>query len=85
MRQTITRRHGISAAAAAAVLAAAVWVAGAARSAEPVVTQTIEPPEIALGSAAQLTVTESGDDAPRLAPPSVPGLDFVAVGQSQRV
>ena len=85
MRQTITRRHGISAAAAAAVLAAAVWVAGAARAAEPVVTQSIEPAEIALGSAAQLTVTESGDDTPRLAPPSVPGLDFVAVGQSQRV
>jgi len=79
MRPNAIRRHGIWAA-----IAAGIFVACAARAAGSV-TQTIEPSEIALGSAAQLTVTASGDGTQRIAPPTVPGLEFVAVGQSQRV
>ena len=47
-------------------------------------SQQIEPATIALGEAAQLTVTASGDSA-EISPPMVPGLEFVAVGQSQRI
>jgi hypothetical protein len=57
-------------------------MAGVAQSA---VTQSIEPQRIDLGEAAQLTIAESGDDAQTITPPMVAGLEFVAVGQSQRV
>jgi hypothetical protein len=48
------------------------------------VSQRIEPATIAIGDAAQLTVTSSGDSA-QVTAPMVAGLEFVAVGQSQRI
>jgi hypothetical protein len=48
------------------------------------VSQQIEPATIALGQAAQLTVTASGDSA-QVTAPMVAGLEFVAVGQAQRI
>lgn len=48
------------------------------------ISQRIEPANIGVGEAAQLTITASGSDTPQITPPMVPGLEFVAVGQSQR-
>jgi hypothetical protein len=62
-------------------LLAVLWLSIA--EAAPIVSQQIEPATIALGSAARLTVTASGDTA--ITPPMVPGLEFVAVGQSRRI
>jgi hypothetical protein len=63
----------------------ALLIAGAAFAADPQITATITPKEIALGSEAQLTITASGDDLPALGPPVIPGLDFAPVGQSRRI
>jgi hypothetical protein len=49
------------------------------------VLQSIEPSTIALGGSAQLTITAIGSEAPPITPPMVPGLEFLAVGQSQQV
>ena len=62
-----------------------VLLAGAASASSPVVTQRIEPSTIALGDSAQLTISESGDGASPITPPMVQGLQFLAVGQSQRI
>ena len=64
------------------------WVALAAALAsvaQAATTQTIEPATIGLGQAAQLTISASGADAASITPPMVSGLEFVAVGQSQRI
>ena len=63
-------------------MAAAASLAGVAQAA---VTQTIEPATIGLGGSAQLTISASGADAGAIAPPMVSGLEFLAVGQSQRL
>jgi hypothetical protein len=47
--------------------------------------QSIEPSTIPLGDSAQLTITSIGSDMPGITPPMVPGLEFLAVGQSQQV
>jgi hypothetical protein len=67
-----------------AATALGVLLATAAFS-EPQVTERIEPDRITLGQAAQLTIAASGTDTPAITPPMVAGLEFVAVGQSQRV
>jgi hypothetical protein len=57
--------------------------AGVAEAAAPL-SEQLEPAEIPLGSAAQLTISDSGGGA-SFSPPTVPGLEFVAVGQSTQV
>ncbi len=47
--------------------------------------QSIEPSTISLGGSAQLTITSIGGETPPITPPMVPGLEFLAVGQSQQV
>ncbi len=47
--------------------------------------QSIEPSTISLGGSAQLTITSIGGETPAITPPMVPGLEFLAVGQSQQV
>jgi hypothetical protein len=61
-----------------------VLLAGGAL-AQPQVTESIEPDKITLGEAAQLTIAVSGSGTPAITPPMVSGLEFVAVGQSQRI
>ena len=62
-------------------LAGVAWLNAAAAATE--ISQQIEPTTIALGSAARLTVSAS--DGTAITPPMVAGLEFVAVGQSQRL
>ena len=64
---------------------AAVLLCGAAHASSPALTQQIEPSSIALGESAQLTISESGDTTSSITPPMVQGLQFLAVGQSQRI
>jgi hypothetical protein len=52
--------------------------------AQPAVAERIDPAEIALGEAARLTITLSGGNS-RVTPPVVPGLAFLAIGQSQQI
>jgi len=66
------------------VIAALLLAAGAAYGA-PSVTQQIEPAEIALGEAAQLTIATLGNTQTPIAPPVIAGLEFVAVGQSSQM
>jgi hypothetical protein len=47
--------------------------------------QSIEPSTIPLGASARLSITSIGSDMPAITPPMVPGLEFLAVGQSQQV
>ncbi len=47
--------------------------------------QSIEPSTISLGASAQLTITSIGSEMPAITPPMVPGLEFLAIGQSQQV
>jgi hypothetical protein len=47
--------------------------------------QSIEPSTISLGGSAQLSITSIGSEMPAITPPMVPGLEFLAVGQSQQV
>lgn len=54
-------------------------------AAHATVTQQIEPAQIGLGEAAQLTIAASGDSTQPISPPMVAGLDFIALSQSQRV
>jgi hypothetical protein len=74
--------HGnrLPAAMAGLIALATVTSAGAAA-----VTEQIEPAQITLGQTAQLTITASGDAHSALAPPVIPGLEFVAVGQSSQM
>jgi len=75
----IARVKQLVAAATLAVLLAPIALA------EPQVTERIQPEKISLGEAAQLTIATSGSGAPDITPPMVAGLEFVAVGQSQRI
>jgi hypothetical protein len=65
--------------------AAGLIVLATAASAAAAVTEQVEPAQITLGQSAQLTITESGDTQTALAPPVIPGLEFVAVGQSSQM
>lgn len=69
----------------AALAIGGIFAACAASAAEPTVTEQIEPAEISLGGSAQLTIEASSSNTAPVAPPVVPGLEFVAVGESQRV
>ena len=64
---------------------AGLMALAAAASAAAAVTEQVEPAEITLGQTAQLTITSSGDATSALAPPIIPGLEFVAVGQSSQM
>ena len=64
-----------------AALAGLMALATAASAAAAAVTEQVEPAEITVGQSAQLTITGSG----ALAPPVIPGLEFVAVGQSSQM
>jgi hypothetical protein len=65
-------------------IAGAAWAALPVYAAPPVYDAKIAPAEIAMGEAAGLTITVSGD-APAIAAPVIPGLRFVPVRQSRRV
>ena len=67
-------------------LAALAMATGSIAQASPAtVSQSIEPATISLGEGSRLTISESGNSAPAITPPMVAGLEFLAVGQSQRV
>ena len=69
-----------------AVIALAIWVASTVRFAQAAsVTATLEPSDISLGEAAQLTVTVQGRSADEPQMPAVNGLDFQPVGQSSQI
>lgn len=69
----------------AAVIFSSAFLASIAAAAPPTVTQRIEPSTIAMGEAARLTISASGDQAPTITPPMVAGLEFMAINQSQQV
>jgi hypothetical protein len=69
----------------AAAIAAAMVLASTVSAATAAVTTQLEPGEVALGQSAQLTITTSGDGNDPVSPPSVPGLEFVSVGQSSQM
>jgi hypothetical protein len=88
MRQLMRqgRLQALLAACALAVSALAVsFAAPVARAAAPLVTATIAPSTIALGESAQLTITTSGSSMAPVNLPTVSGLEFRIVGQSQRI
>ena len=58
---------------------------GAARALPPPVNVTLEPRQIALGEAAQLTITSTGSGMDGMTLPTVAGLEFRVVGQSRRL
>lgn len=68
----------------AAALAAVIVLAATASAAPPAVTAQLDRADIALGDSAQLTITVSGGGDDAVAPPAVPGLEFVAAGQSSQ-
>jgi hypothetical protein len=68
-----------------AVVAGLIVLATSASAAAAAVTEQVEPAQITLGQSAQLTITASGDTPTALAPPVIPGLEFVAVGQSSQM
>jgi hypothetical protein len=68
-----------------AAMAGLIVLATAASAGAAAVTEEVEPAEVALGQTAQLTITVSGDTQTALAPPVIPGLEFVAVGQSSQM
>jgi len=67
-----------------AIAALLILAAGAAHG-ESGVTEQIEPAEIALGETAQLTIATVGSAQTPITPPVIPGLEFVAVGQSSQM
>lgn len=69
----------------AAVVTAGTLMAGAIKVAEAAATQRIEPTQIGMGDSARLIIAASGNEASTISPPMVAGLEFVAVGQSQRI
>jgi len=68
----------------AAALAAVIVLAATASAAPSAVTAQLDRADIALGDSAQLTITVSGGGDDAVAPPAVPGLEFVAAGQSSQ-
>lgn len=79
MKANLSRFRPIVAACAAALVLAAT-----ASAAPPAVTAQLNRANIALGDSAQLTITVSGGGDDAVAPPAVPGLEFVAAGQSSQ-
>ena len=67
-----------------AVFVAAVALAAPASAAPPAFTAQLDRADIALGDSAHLTITVSGSRHDPVAPPAVPGLEFVAAGQSSQ-
>jgi hypothetical protein len=67
-----------------AAFAVALALAATASNAPASVTATLDRADIALGDSAQLTITISGGGGGSVAPPAVPGLEFVAAGQSSQ-
>ncbi len=68
-----------------AVLALCLMAGAAFSSPSETALQSIEPSTIPLGASARLTITSIGGEMPAITPPMVPGLEFLAVGQSQQV
>jgi hypothetical protein len=68
----------------AALALAGIFVARLA-VAEPTVAERIDPTEISLGEVARLTITVSGGNSSPVTPPVVPGLEFIAIGQTQQL
>lgn len=66
------------------VLGTGLLGASAATAAASGISAKIEPAEISLGEAANLTISASGNGAPQISPPMVPGLQFSAIDQSQQ-
>jgi hypothetical protein len=56
-----------------------------AQASPAAVSQRIEPQTISLGEASRLTISTSGSSTAEITPPMVANLEFLAVGQSQRV
>jgi hypothetical protein len=69
----------------AAAMAGLVVFANAVSAAPPAVTAQLAPSEITLGQSAQLSITTSGGGNDAVSPPAMPGLEFVAVGQSSQM
>jgi len=67
-----------------AAIAMVITLTGTASAAPPDVTAQLDRANIALGDSAQLTLSVSGGSADALSPPVVPGLEFVATGQSSQ-
>jgi len=67
-----------------ATMAMIITLAGTASAAPPEVTAQLDRANIALGDIAQLTLSVSGGSADDISPPVVPGLEFVASGQSSQ-
>ncbi|HXI71870.1 MAG TPA: BatD family protein [Verrucomicrobiae bacterium] len=69
-----------------ATMTLTVWVAGTLGLAQAAsVIATLEPTDISVGEAAQLTVTVQGRSADEPQVPTVKGLDFQPVGQSSQI
>ena len=68
----------------AVTLAALLTLATSAFAAPATVTAQLDRADIALGDSAELTLTVSGSGTDAASPPAVPGLEFVAVGQSSQ-
>lgn len=68
----------------AATLAAILAIASSALAAPPAITAQLDRADIALGDSAQLTLSVSGSGNDAVSPPAVPGMEFVAVGQSSQ-
>jgi hypothetical protein len=63
----------------------AILVSAASALAQAQVTCELDHDEITLGDSAQLTMTVTGGEGDNISPPTVPGLEFVSVGQSTQI
>jgi hypothetical protein len=68
-----------------AMAALLLLIAAGTAYGESSVTEQIEPAEIGLGETAQLTIATLGTTQTPITPPVIPGLEFVAVGQSSQI
>jgi hypothetical protein len=68
-----------------AAIAGLIVLATATSAGAVGVTEEVEPAEISLGQSARMTITAAGDIHTALAPPVIPGLEFVAIGQSTQM
>ena len=85
-RLRATARWSVAAAGCLAALAAlATLTTRGAWAAAPPVSATLQPQQISLGEAAQLTITTSGNGMDAVTLPKVAGLEFRVVGQSRRM
>ena len=67
-----------------ATLVAALLATTSAFAAPANITAQLDRTDIALGDSVQLTISASGSGNQPVSPPAVPGLEFVAVGQSSQ-